>query len=294
MGPLIPYFDTPIYELGPLVLDPWAALVCFGFILGLEISRARGIRLGADVRDVVDGGVVTVGVGFLVGHIVHVAAYNPQLIHERGWIELLRVWGGFSSTGGFLGAIIGSVLFYKLIRKRDFWTHADIIAFGFPFGWVFGRLGCFLSHDHIGRRTDFFLAVDFPASSRWGGARHDLGLYEAIWTAGICAVFWALRDRPVRPGFFVALFALLYAPARFGLDFLRQSDQPGADVRWAGLTPAQWGMLAMAAAGAVVVWQRRNAEIVAPPDDAGPSRQDAPPGEDTVDDDPPKKSEETR
>lgn len=236
---LIPYFQLPVWELGPIVLDPWAILVCVGFIVGLEIARARGIRLGLDVRDIVDGAVFTVAMGFFVGHIVHVVAYNPQLIDENGWTEIFRVWGGFSSTGGMLGAIIGSSLFYGVLRKRPFWVHADAIMFGFPFAWIFGRLGCFSAHDHIGRLSEFPLAVNFP-----GGARHDLGLYEALLTMLIAGAFLYLRDRPFRPGLFVALFAAMYAPIRFALDFLRNTDMENADVRWAGLTPAQWVMIA--------------------------------------------------
>lgn len=269
---LIPYFQLPVWELGPVVLDPWAIMVCVGFVLGLEIARARGIRLGLDVRDVVDGSVFTVGMGFLVGHIVHVAAYNPHLIEERGWVELIRVWGGFSSTGGLLGAVIGSSLFYGLIRKRPFWIHADAIMFGFPFAWIFGRLGCFFAHDHIGAFSDFFLAVDFP-----GGPRHDLGLYEALFTVLIAGAFFALRNRPFRPGFFVALFAVLYAPVRFLLDFLRNTDLENADVRWSGLTPAQWGMIGFFAAALTLLLKRtgpgedRVDPLAPPPEPPAPS-----------------------
>ncbi len=266
----IPYFDVPIVHLGPIVLDSWAALVALGFIVGLEVTRARGIRMGLDVRDVVDGVVVTVGMGFLVGHLVHVLAYHPEQLDEQGIMALVRVWAGFSSTGGFIGAIIGSVVFFKLVRRRPFWPHADAMAFGFPFGWLFGRLGCFSAHDHIGRRTDFFLAVDFPnlAWTHGPGPRHDLGLYEALWTMAIAAVFFALRNRPVRPGFFTALFATLYAPVRFLLDFLRAEDIEGADVRWAGLTPAQYGMILMFLAGLTVAWRLRHAPAEAPGEDA--------------------------
>ena len=184
MTALVPYFEIPIFEWGPVVLDSWTALVLLGFVVGLEITRARAIRLGLEVKDIVDGAVVTVGMGFIVGHIVHVVAYNPHQLEEDGIMALLRVWAGFSSTGGFIGAVLGSILFYRVIRKRDYWLHADTIMFGFPFAWTFGRLGCFTAHDHIGKASDFFLAVQFP-----GGSRHDLGLYEAIWTAGIAALW---------------------------------------------------------------------------------------------------------
>jgi len=251
MKALIPYFQIPIFEWGPIVLDSWTALVLFGFIVGLEITRARAIRLGLDVRDIVDGSVVTVAMGFVIGHVVHVVAYNPHQLETDGVMALLRVWAGFSSTGGFIGAVLGSVVFFRFVRKRDYWVHADTIMYGFPFAWVFGRLGCFTAHDHIGRASDFFLAVQFP-----GGSRHDLGLYEAIWTAGIAALFYAWRNKPVRPGFFLGLFCATYAPIRFFMDFLRNTDLEGADIRWAGLTFAQYVMIVLMVVGVTLV--RRN------------------------------------
>ena len=60
------------------------------------------------------------------------------------------------------------------------------------------------SRPHRGA-SDFFLAVQFP-----GGSRHDLGLYEAILTAGIAVLFYMWRNKPVRPGFFWA-FSATYA-----------------------------------------------------------------------------------
>jgi phosphatidylglycerol:prolipoprotein diacylglycerol transferase len=248
MQALIPYVEIPIFEWGPLVLDSWTALVLLGFIIGLEITRARAIRLGLDVRDIVDGSVVTVATGFVVGHIVHILAYNPEPTLMENLVAISRIWAGFSSTGGFIGAVIGSVVFFKYIRKREYWIHADTIMFGFPFAWVLGRLGCFSAHDHIGQHSDFWLAVQFP-----GGSRHDLGLYEAMWTAAIAALFYVYRNRSVKPGFFLALFSATYAPIRFVMDFLRNTDTSTADVRWIGLTPAQWSMLVLTVVGVVLL-----------------------------------------
>jgi phosphatidylglycerol:prolipoprotein diacylglycerol transferase len=271
----IPYFQVPTLTLGPLTLDSWATLVALGFIAGLELVRARGIRLGLDVRDVVDGLLVTVGLGFVGGHLMHVLAYNPQQLQEQGIMALIKVWGGFSSTGGFLGAVVGGVLFYTLIRPRPFWIHADNMMWGFPFAWTAGRTGCFTAHDHIGSLSEGPLAVAFTPEFyrlRYGsgldaalmGPRHDLGLYEALWTALIAGAFWALRKRDLRPGFFMALWCAMYAPFRFVLDFLRNGDLPGADVRWSGLTPAQWIMLAMTATGLWLVWKLRQPLPAAP------------------------------
>jgi len=261
---VIPYIEIPVHKIGPIPLDPWGTLVCIGFVVGLEMARARGIKTGLQVPDVVDGIVAIVLSGFVIGHVVHVVAYHPELLESEGIMSILRIWAGFSSMGGFLGAVIGAAVFYGVVRKRPFLPHADAVMYGLPFGWTFGRLGCFTAHDHIGRATTSFLAVRFP----WG-PRFDLGLLEALWTMVICAAFVLAARSPRRPGFFLALWCALYAPARFGLDFLRNTDLKTADVRWAGLTPAQYGCIVMAVAGVVLVARLRTP---APPaDSAGTS-----------------------
>ena len=281
---MIPYFTLPTWEVASVPVDPWGLLVCIGFVLGLEIARARGIRLGLDVRDVVDGSVFIVLMAFLGGHLMYVLAYHPDRYARDGFMSLVRVWQGFASTGGFLGAVTGAVLFFRVLRPRPFWLHGDTIMFGFPFAWIFGRAGCALVHDHIGRPTTFPLAVDFSrvrlpladGTTARGGVRHDLGLYETLWAVVIAGTFVLLARRPRPAGFFTMTWCLMYAPARFGMDFLRAVDLKGADVRWAGLTPAQWAMLAMFGAG-IALWRRtRGAPPVEP---ALTERLEAPAGE---------------
>lgn len=260
---MIPYFTLPTWTVGDIPVDPWGLLVCVGFVAGLEIARARAIRLGLDVRDVVDGSVAIVLLAFLGGHLMYVLAYHPDRLEADGFMSLVRVWQGFASTGGFLGAVTGAVLFFRVFRPRPFWAHGDTIMFGFPFAWIFGRAGCFVVHDHIGTPTSFPLAVDFSrvrvpladGTSALGGIRHDLGLYETLLAVGISGAFLWLSRKPRAAGFFTMTWCLLYAPGRFAMDFLRATDLKGADVRWAGLTPAQWVMIAMFGAG-LVLWRR--------------------------------------
>jgi phosphatidylglycerol:prolipoprotein diacylglycerol transferase len=251
---LIPFFETPTWDLGFMVLDSWAALVTLAFILGLEAGRYRAIKLGLDIRDIYDAGLMTVGMGFFVGHIIHVIPYNMDMIETDGWIVLLEVWKGFSSTGGFIGAIIGSYVFLVWIRKRNYWIHADVIMWAFPFGYIFGRLGCFTAHDHIGVVSNSFIAVNYPAKGTAAcealsnpyfcvGPRLDMALLEASWLAVICLVFWFTRTRKFPTGTYLALWCLMYSPMRLVLDNFRNQDLLGADVRFLGLTPAQYWAL---------------------------------------------------
>ena len=255
---MIPYYPPPSFTLGDVRFDSWLVLVVAGIALGTEYSRARAIRQGLSVKVTVDCILFMVGMGFLVAHLVHILAYNYQLF-EEDWKRILPWYGGYSSYGGFLGAGTAIALFLRW-KKAPAWPYVDNLAIGFVLGWALGRTGCFSAHDHMGASSTFFMAVDFPA--KLGGPRHDLGLYEAILAWAMFAFFHVLdRRNPERwHGFYTALSLMLYAPVRFGLDFLRGQDLETiarkSDVRWFGLTPAQYGSVALFLLG-LWIWQHR-------------------------------------
>jgi prolipoprotein diacylglyceryltransferase len=75
--------------------------------------------------------------------------------------------------------------------------------------------------------------------------RHDLGLYESIFSFFIFIIFALLFKKLVKIGWgLVTGFSFgLYAVGRFFLDFLRATDLDYSDAKYFYLTPAQWGML---------------------------------------------------
>lgn len=183
-------------------------------------------------------------------------------------------WLGLSSFGGFIGAAF-SVWVWKQRRKLPALGLAECACWCFPAVWFFGRMGCFVVHDHPGAKTDFFLAVaDYNGVV--GEARHDLGFYEVIWSAVVFALFWKLRKRQERPtGFFVALLPMLYTPFRFGLDFLRATDVPNPDVRFWGLTPAQYAAVGFFVFSVLFMrWVLRREPPEIPPQMAWPIPED--------------------
>src|SRR5690606_1339059 len=91
----------------------------------------------------------------------------------------------------------------------------------------------------------FVLAINFPQL----GVRHDLGLYEAIFTLFICILFVGLRHKKYPAGTYLMIFCLLYAPVRFFLDSLRATDLAASDARFLSLTPAQYSSIATLIAG---------------------------------------------
>jgi phosphatidylglycerol:prolipoprotein diacylglycerol transferase len=173
-------------------------------------------------------------------------------------LEVLRFWGAMSSYGGIAGGLLGAFALMKWrgMSRSEMLGLADCIGFAFPFAWIFGRLGCALSHDHLGVSSTHWLAVRFP-----DGPRFDLGLLEFFYTLVIAAVFWALARRRRPHGFFPALFFCVYGPARFAMDALRTGE-----ARYFGWTPGQYASVAatLLGAGALFLVLRRRPDAQAP------------------------------
>jgi phosphatidylglycerol:prolipoprotein diacylglycerol transferase len=246
----IPWFKLegitiPGTEIG---IQPFGILVAIGVLAGMRLSEWRGERIGFRREMVSDFATHVVIIGFIFGHMFDMVFYYPEKVLEKPW-ELLMIWTSLSSYGGFFGAVLGG-FYWKWKRKLPMFPVLDQIAFGLPLGWFFGRMGCFVVHDHPGKITDFFLAVDNFTYDGVTGPRHDLGLYEVFWSIVVVPLFLLLDKKPRPHGFFVGMIAILYAPVRFGLDFLREADRT-----WAGgLTAAHYSSLLTLGLGMYAFW----------------------------------------
>lgn len=254
----IPYFEQPRLAIGPLTIHAFGVLVAAAVLVGHRVFRWKLKREGLEPRP---GerllAWVLVG-GFLGAHLVDRLVYYPgETLADP--LSLVKIWNGLSSFGGFLGAIAGAWLCVRKLRAESpsfqAWPYLDAVAFAFPFGWIFGRLGCFVAFDHPGLPTDFFLGQ----YNDKGVVIHNLGLEEAIYTIFLSALFALWARRPRFAGFYLGMLPLLYAPYRFASDFLRIRD-----VRYLGLTPAQWGTLALLVVGAVILAEARRRRRAVP------------------------------
>lgn len=266
MHPLIPYFEPPAFELPierangqPLAIHGFGILVALGVMLGAQMAMRKCRRDGLD-PEVINRVVTWIIVGIFVGgHLGHALFYEPEH-YMKNPMELLRLWDGLSSYGGFIASAILVYVFFKRERK-DFWAYGDTIAYGLTLGWGLGRMGCFVAHDHAGTETDFWLGVygmcpDKPITV----ACHDLGLYEALYTLLFMLPLFVLFDRKPRfTGFFIGWLCLLYGPVRLFMDVFRST---ATDARYFGFTPAQYGSVAVSLLGAWILYSRRNQPAV--------------------------------
>jgi phosphatidylglycerol:prolipoprotein diacylglycerol transferase len=259
LSPLVPYFHVPDLVLLPkgtfgnfppaaFSLKPFGTLVAIGVYLGAWLAVKQAKRLGLDERKLVSFMVWVVGAGFIGGHVLDTVFYFPERLVQDP-LSLIRLWEGLSSFGGFVGAMIG-LLFWRWRYQEPVLPYADTVASAFPVGWVFGRAGCTLAHDHPGVRSDAWFAVRYPE-----GGRFDLGLYEMLLTVPLAIAFLYLRKKPRPWGFYCAVMSIAYAPSRFALDFLRIREGATADARYWALTPAQWACFGLLAMGVALLWR---------------------------------------
>jgi phosphatidylglycerol:prolipoprotein diacylglycerol transferase len=239
----IPWFVLPSLNLGPFTLQSFGLLSAAGILTGMQVAARAARQDGLSPTVVLDFSVVAVMGGLIGGHLVHLVFYHPEELSEP--LRILKIWEGLSSMGGLAGALVTAAIWFRR-RGLRFAPFGDAYALGLAPGWGIARLGCFSVHDHPGVRSDFWLAVDFP-----GGARHDLGLYEAVLLFALAALLLALRRSPRWKGLLLPVLAAGYGAGRFLLDFLRArpGDLPYTDGRQLGLTFAQWFCLGLLAWG---------------------------------------------
>jgi phosphatidylglycerol---prolipoprotein diacylglyceryl transferase len=273
---MIDYIHVYKLQVGPLTIHPFGLLVAIGVAVGVQLAKRRGLRLGLPAAELSSFIGWMLVAGFIGGHVLDEIFYHPAQIIEEPW-SLLYLWAGLSSFGGFTGALIGVVLwkFYEMrpmfdvgrlltfvrpVRRAlplNILPYGDVVLAVFPIAWVFGRMGCTVVHDHPGLKAGAWMPLSVAYGPgpvevfgffelRHGNVpRYDLGLLEMLFAVLVSVVFAATWKRRLPVGWYAAVLPIVYAPVRFGLDFLRLDDPAGGDLRYGSLTPAQWACIAL-------------------------------------------------
>ncbi|HET9931083.1 MAG TPA: prolipoprotein diacylglyceryl transferase family protein, partial [Polyangiaceae bacterium] len=184
MTPQIPHVPLPELVLvpagafgnsTPFSLKPFGLLVATGVYLGAFMTTRYARKRGVQPAAIMSFVYWVVGIGFVGGHMLDVLFYSPERLSSDPF-ALFKLWDGLSSFGGFIGGTVGALL-WRLKHRVSILPYADLVASGLPLGWVFGRAGCAVVHDHPGIASDAWFAVSYP-----GGGRLDLGLIEMALT----------------------------------------------------------------------------------------------------------------
>ena len=174
---MLPYFPQPVVHLGSLTIHAFGICAASALLTGYLLVDRRAQSFALDRNWASRVYLVVVVAGLSTGFLWNRLEGEP----------------GISASGLGLGSLVCLVLLAGISRpgKASFWNTLDFYAFALPFIVGIARFGCFLAHDHIGKRTASWIGVRFP-----GGMRFDLGLLYAI-SAGVTAgvVLWIYRKK---------------------------------------------------------------------------------------------------
>ncbi|HEX4948614.1 MAG TPA: prolipoprotein diacylglyceryl transferase [Blastocatellia bacterium] len=233
-------------------VNTYGALLALAFLVGLFVMARQATADNLDKNRVYDLG-LWVLVASLIGSklLMIITDWDDYEGNWRAFLSLDFLRSGGVFYGGFIGAVIASIIMMR-IYKLPWWRTADAFAPGIAIGQAIGRLGCFSAGCCWGKPTTGICGVHFtdkghettnvptivahlPASiqQQWaeklGGLEapvhlHPVQLYEVGATLVIFAILLVMARKRKFHGQIVLAYALLYAVARFILEFWR--DDP--------------------------------------------------------------------
>ena len=240
---MLPYLaPQPLYLAGMWI--HWPLLFAVLGVLAAHFLLLRRARLtGLDVPTAAAMSLSMVLAG-AAGARLFKLAYLPGVLANLDWQSMLLA-GGMASFGGLAGGLLGASLYFaaRRIPASRALDYLDALAAVFPMGWILGRTGCALVHDHPGVASTSPFAVAYPDLPRF-----DLAVIEVLFLAAfLIPLFVWLARRPQPRGLFLSSFFVLYGAFRLWLDTLHV-DPP----RYAGLTVDQWAYGSMFLAGIIL------------------------------------------
>lgn len=259
-----------------MTLPSWIGTAFFvaGIAVAGAVARGAARRRGLPVRRTIDGLFVMLLVGVLASHALGALLYRWPDVLADPWLALPGS-DNASTLGAVLGALAAGLLWFRGEPADVRRTHADVLAVALAFGWGVGRLGCALRHDHLGALTSSPLGVEVA-----GGARHDLGFYEAVLAFALGGALVRLGRRRPPAGTQVGIAAIVFGAGRLAIEHLRADDLERlgrrSDPRVLGFTAVQLAAPILIAAGVVLVARIARITRVAQPtvkDDAGSPRR---------------------
>ena len=278
MTPLaIPFPDIGpnLIEIGPIAIRWYALAYIFGLIFAwkwVERMIRRPALWPGDRAPMQPGQpeelLTWMAVGVILGgRLGYVIFYKPGYYLQNP-AEILMIWeGGMAFHGGFLGVILGVILWCRA-KKLPLLSVGDAVACATPMGLLFGRLANFINGELWGRETDVPWAMIFPHPAAGGVPRHPSQLYEAALEGSLLflAMWWLSHRRGwlKRPGAMIGVFFIGYGAARSFVENFRQMDDfldfviPfGETIEDGGLTMGMLLSLPMIAIGLGFLWNAR-------------------------------------
>ena len=190
---------------------------------GINPERAMGLGVWVVI------GAVIGAKGLMILRLLPEYAAHPSDLWSLSTIQSA---GDF--YGGFIGALFAAMAFFARYPDVPRWRMADLCGPAIALGQAIGRIGCFMAGDDYGRPTHLPWAVTFkdPDAADIGGAPlgiplHPVQLYESLVCLALFFFLVRLARRKHFEGAIILSYSILYAIARFLLEYVRGDADRG-------------------------------------------------------------------
>lgn len=254
-----------LFTLGDFfTLHTYGLLVASGVLVGIYTAARFARRIGVATETVWNLGIYMALAGLLGAKVwLVLSEWSYYASHPREIFSLSTLYAGGVWHGGLLFAIaVGG--WYAWQHKLVFASLGDVYAPGIALGHAFGRLGCFSAGCCWGKASGALWAVTFtdPYSAQavgvpLGVALHPTQLYEAGAEAIIFGLLVLLWRHRTFSGQIFASYLMLYAVARFVIEFFRGDPRGGFYFEGALSLPQVISVVLLGVAGLFWLYQRR-------------------------------------
>lgn len=224
-----------------LLTTPYFVLHTFGLFLALAYLAAlwrllRGVKREGLDSDKAAGLGLWIIVGAVVGAklLMIIRALPDYLVRPADLFSLSTIQSAGDFYGGFIVALIAALIFFVRHPEIPRWRMADFCAPAIALGQAIGRIGCFMAGDDYGRVTHLPWAVVFRDSeaAEIGGAPlgvplHPVQIYESLVCLALFIFLEWLARRKKFNGEIILAYSILYAVARFVLEYFRGDADRG-------------------------------------------------------------------
>jgi phosphatidylglycerol:prolipoprotein diacylglycerol transferase len=223
-----------LFKIGSFQLPTYGVLLATALIAALYIVVRLGRREGLDTGRLIDFStwiIITALLGAKVLMILTEWTFYRE--HPGQIFSMATLEAGGVFYGGFIAATFFAV-WYIRTYKLPFWKVFDVYAPAIALGQCIGRLGCFSAGCDYGVPSHSFWAITFSSKFAHDMTGVPLGIplfpWQIVASFTMLCIFgillWRFRHKS-RDGEIFLLYIVLYAVARFSLEFLRGDPDRG-------------------------------------------------------------------
>jgi len=211
-----------LFRIGNFTVYSYGILVALGFAAGITWAYFSARREGIDASQILDLSFYIVLSAVVGSRLFYVLIEYKDYLGKP--LQIFKIWeGGLVFYGGLiLAGITGT--WYILHHRLPHWKVMDIFAPGIALGHAIGRLGCFSAGCCYGKvcHCSFGVVLKDPRSlARLGVPLYPTQLISSLTLFIIFVILVLVSRRKKFDGQVFWTYILIYALARFGIEFLR-------------------------------------------------------------------------